>query len=47
MRPIPRKAIPFIIIYNSMNNTKLRKGLGLIPSVSLKEGISDLILNNY
>ena len=47
MRPIHRKAIPGIIIYNSMNNTKLRKGLGLIPSVSLKEGISDLILNNY
>jgi len=47
MRPIHRKAIPGIIIYNSMNNTKLRKSLGLIPSVSLKEGISDLILNNY
>ena len=47
MRPIHRKAIPGIIIYNSMNNTKLKKGLGLIPSVSLKEGISDLILNNY
>ena len=47
MRPIHRKAISGIIIYNSMNNTKLRKGLGLIPSVSLKEGISDLILNNY
>jgi UDP-glucose 4-epimerase len=46
MRPIHRKAIPGIIIYNSMNNTKLKKGLGLIPSVSLKEGISDLILNN-
>ena len=46
MRPIHRKAIPGIIIYNSMNNTKLRKGLGLIPSVSLKEGISDLIINN-
>ena len=46
MRPIHRKAIPGIIIYNSMNNTKLKKGLGLIPSVSLKEGISDLIINN-
>jgi len=44
MRPIHRKAIPGIIIYNSMNNTKLKKGLGLIPSVSLKEGISDLII---
>jgi nucleoside-diphosphate-sugar epimerase len=29
-----------------MNNTKLKKGLGLIPSISLKEGISDLIINN-
>ena len=46
MRSIHRKAIPGIIIYNSMNNTKLKKGLGLIPSVSLKEGISDLIINN-
>ena len=46
MRPIHRKAIPGIIIYNSMNNAKLKKGLGLIPSVSLKEGISDLIINN-
>jgi len=46
MRPIYRKAIPGIIIYNSMNNTKLKKGLGLIPSVSLKEGISDLIIDN-
>ena len=46
MRPIHRKAIPGIIIYNSMNNTKLKKGLGLIPSISLKEGISDLIINN-
>jgi UDP-glucose 4-epimerase len=45
-RLIHRKAIPGIIIYNSMNNTKLKKGLGLIPSVSLKEGISDLIINN-
>ena len=46
MRPIYRKAIPGIIIYNSMNNTKLKKGLELIPSISLKEGISDLIINN-
>ena len=46
MRSIHRKAIPGIIIYNSMNNTKLKKGLGLIPSVSLKEGISDLIIDN-
>ena len=46
MRQIHRKAIPGIIIYNSMNNAKLKKGLGLIPSVSLKEGISDLIINN-
>ena len=46
MRSIHRKAIPGIIIYNSMNNTKLKKGLGLIPSISLKEGISDLIINN-
>ena len=46
MKPIYRKAIPGIIIYNSMNNTKLKKCLGLIPSVSLKEGISDLINNN-
>ena len=46
MRPIHRKAIPGIIIYNSMNNTKLKKGLGLIPSVSLKQGLSDLIINN-
>ncbi len=46
MKPIYRKAIPGIIIYNSMNNTKLKKGLGLIPSISLKEGISDLIINN-
>ena len=46
MRPIHRKAIPGIIIYNSMNNTKLKKGLGLIPSVSLKQGLSDLINNN-
>jgi len=46
MKPIYRKAIPGIIIYNSMNNTKLKKGLELIPSISLKEGISDLIINN-
>jgi len=46
MKPIYRKAIPGIIIYNSMNNTKLKKRLGLVPSVSLKEGISDLINNN-
>jgi len=46
MKSIYRKAIPGIIIYNSMNNTKLKKGLGLIPYVSLKEGISDLINNN-
>ena len=46
MKPIYRKAIPGIIIYNSMNNTKLKKDLGLIPSISLKEGISDLIINN-
>jgi len=46
MKPIYRKAIPGIIIYNSMNNTKLKRGLGLVPSVSLKQGLSDLIINN-
>jgi len=46
IKPIYRKAIPGIIIYNSMNNTKLKRGLGLVPSVSLKQGISDLIINN-
>ena len=46
MKPIYRKAIPGIIIHNSMNNTKLKRGLGLVPSVSLKQGISDLIINN-
>ena len=46
MKPIYRKAIPGIVIYNSMNNKKLKKCLRLTPSVSLKEGISDLISNN-
>ena len=46
MKPIYRKAIPGIIIHNSMNNTKLKRGLGLVPSISLKQGISDLIINN-
>ena len=43
--PIYRKAIPGIVIYNSMNNTKLKKNLGLTPSISLKDGISNLINN--
>jgi nucleoside-diphosphate-sugar epimerase len=46
MRPIFRKAILGIVIYNSMNNRKLKKCLGFLPSVSLKKGISDLINNN-
>jgi len=46
MKPIYRKAIPGIVIYNSMNNTKLKRDLGLVPSVSLKQGLSDLIINN-
>lgn len=43
LKPIYKNAIPGVVKYNSTSNLKLRKELGFMPTIQLKDGLSDLL----